>query len=136
MDDDLHKSATRVFIGGGAEAGAWAAQLVARGAAAGALIVSDAPPGAAPYNRHNGVTRGLLDPKNDKGRAFDGLPLCSYQVGPGGSNILSTRALVGGLWWYVTHASILAQRFSMATCAHAFSRVLPLGYLPLCPSPY
>jgi len=73
-------SFTSVFIGGGAEAGAWAAELVERGAAAGAAIVSDQPPDAPPYDRSRGFTRALLQPQNSKCRRFDGLPFCSYTV--------------------------------------------------------
>ena len=80
IDSPPIASASRVFIGGGSEAGAWAHELVRRGAAEGALIVSDQPPGAAPYDRHRACTRDLLDPSNEKGRTFDGLPLCSYVV--------------------------------------------------------
>lgn len=78
MSDVL--SFTSVFIGGGAEAGAWAAELVERGAAAGAAIVSDQPPDAPPYDRGRGFTRALLQPQNSKCRRFDGLPFCSYTV--------------------------------------------------------
>ena len=74
------RSFTRVFIGGGAEAGAWAAELVVCGAAAGAAIVSEQPPDAAPYDRGRGFARVLLDPQNSKGRRFDGLPFCSFTV--------------------------------------------------------
>ncbi len=70
------KEAKRVFLGGGAEAGAWAAELVRLGGAQGALIISDQPPGAAPYDRLRGTTGALLD--HIATNSLDNLPLCIF----------------------------------------------------------
>ena len=75
----MEKTAKRVFIGSGPEAGAWAHELVVRGAAEGAMIVCDQPPGQVPYDRVRSITRGLIDPRNENARRFDG-SLCTFEV--------------------------------------------------------
>jgi hypothetical protein len=71
--------AEKVFIGSGAEAGAWAATLAARGVSEGALIISDQPQGTAPYDRCC-LTTNLIDPTMEAARSFNNLPFCTVPV--------------------------------------------------------